>query len=106
MRYFVVLLCVVAMGFVVSCSKSNPQAKPANGDSTNNGNGGTQGGGMGGTTGGLSFAKSDYEGVATLWSREWLKPILVHFNADSTVVDYCYFYMMVDNNWISPDSMT
>jgi hypothetical protein len=77
---------VVMVGFVIGCSKSNSSKK---------GSGGTAGGDTSATSGSLAFAGFEYEGSMTELSRQWQKPILVHFNADSTVIDYAFFYLAV-----------
>ncbi len=81
MRYFVILFAMVMVGFVSGCKKSNAKG----------GGGGT----TGGNVGGLAIAGNEYQGFMTELSREWQKPILVHFNADSTVIDYSFFYLAV-----------
>ena len=88
MRHLIVSLCVVTLGLVVGCSKS-----------------GSSGGSTGGTTGGFSFANTDYSGLMIQQSRQFPKPILIHFNADSTLIDYCLFYLDVNGTWIDPDSV-
>ena len=72
---------MVMVGFAIGCSKSN---------SSKGGSSGTTG-----TSGSLAFAGFEYEGSMTELSRQWQKPILVHFNADSTVIDYSFFYLAV-----------
>jgi hypothetical protein len=105
MRYLVVLLATVMMGFFIGCSKSSPSIKGGNsGDSTNSGNTGTGGNTGGKSTGSLPFANYEYQGFMTELTREWQKPILIHFNADSTVVDYCTF--MLNGNTFTQDSIT
>jgi len=95
MRYLIVLLAMVMMGFVVGCSKSNPSSKKgSSGDSTSGGNSSSGGN----STSSLPFSNYEYQGFMTELSREWEKPILVHFNADSTVIDYCYFMLRVGND--------
>lgn len=81
---------MVMAGFVIGCSKSNSLK-------------GGSGGGTG-TSGSFAFAGYEYEGSMTELSREWEKPILVHFNADSTVTDYCFF--MFNGNTFDPDSLS
>ena len=81
MRYLVILFAMVMVGFAIGCSKSN---------SSKGGSSGTTG-----TSGSLAFAGFEYEGSMTELSRQWQKPILVHFNADSTVIDYSFFYLAV-----------
>jgi hypothetical protein len=91
MRYIVLFFATVMMGLVIGCSKSSSSSK----------------GGGGGSKGGtFAFSGYQYEGFMTQLSREWQKPILVQFNSDSTVTDYCFFYLNVNNNWLSIDSLT
>ena len=79
------------LGLVIGCSKSSSSPK---------------GGGGGSKGGAFAFSGYQYEGFMTQLSREWQKPILVQFNSDSTVTDYCFFYLNVNNNWLSIDSLT
>jgi hypothetical protein len=99
MRYPVLLLATAMVSLVIGCSKSN---------SSKGGSGGGSGGGTtGGKVGGLAIANNEYQGFMTELSREWQKPILVHFNADSTVIDYSFFYLAVTGyNYFLQDSLT
>jgi hypothetical protein len=90
MRYIVLFFATVMVGLVIGCSKSSSSSK---------GGGGSKGGTF-------AFSGYQYEGFMTQLSREWQKPIMVQFNSDSTVTDYCFFYLNVNNNWLSIDSLT
>ncbi len=88
MRALVLMLVALTAFCAIGCHKSNPQGI---GTGTNTGNGG------GGTKGGLPFANSDYVGLMTELSRNYEKPIQIHFNADSTVQAYAFFYLQIGN---------
>ena len=106
MRYPVILLATVMAGFVIGCSKSN-SSKGGSGGTSGGDTSGTSRGGTSGGSGSLAFAGFEYEGSMTELSRQWQKPILVHFNADSTVIDYAFFYLAVTGyQYTLQDSLT
>ena len=97
------------VGFVIGCSKANSlkggSGSTSGGDTSGTSRGGTSG--TSGTSGSLAFAGFEYEGSMTELSRQWQKPILVHFNADSTVIDYAFFYLAVTGyQYTLQDSLT
>lgn len=91
MRYPVIFLALVMVGVVIGCSKSKPATR---------GSGGTSG-----TSSSLTFSGYEYQGFMTELSREWQKPVLVHFNADSTVIDYCFFQLSLSTGPYTQDSL-
>lgn len=88
MKSLILSLVAVAAICVIGCKKSAHQ--PARGTGTGNGGGG-------GTTGGLPFGNGDYVGIFTELSRNYEKPIQIHFGADSSVKAYALFYMQLPN---------
>jgi hypothetical protein len=105
MKYFLYFALLASLACVIGCSKTSSKPAGGNNDSTNTGGGGT--GGTGGTGGksGLSFAGNEYTGVMTELSRYWAKPFVIDFNADSTVNVFCDFYLVVNNDAFSDDSL-
>ncbi len=104
MKHFLYFALFASLTCAIGCSKT--AAKGAgNNDSTNTGGGGT--GNTGGTGGksSLPFAGNEYTGVMTELSREWSKPLVIDFNADSTVNVFCDFYLVTPNGPLNSDSI-
>ena len=86
MRYIRLLPVILLASFAISCQKSNTSP--------------------GGSVAGLNLGGTEYWGFITQEAREWPKPILLHFNADSTVIGYCDFYLLQANGTIFQNDST
>jgi hypothetical protein len=104
MKYFLFFVLIASLACAAGCSKTASKPAGGNNDSTNTGGGGTGTGGTGGKSG-ITFAGNEYTGVMTELSREWAKPFVMDFNADSTVNVFCDFYLRVGNDVFSDDSL-
>jgi hypothetical protein len=103
MKHFLYFALLASVACVIGCSKTSSKPAGRTTDSTNTG-GGTGTSGTGGKSS-LTFAGNEYTGVMTELSREWDKPIVIDFNADSTVNVFCDFYLVTPNGPLNSDSI-
>jgi hypothetical protein len=104
MKHFLSFVLIASLLCAIGCSKANSKPAGGNTDSTNTGSGGNGTGGAGGARS-LPFAGNEYTGVMTELSREWDKPFVIDFNADSTVNVFCDFYLVTANGPLNQDSI-
>ena len=105
MKHFLFFALIASLACVIGCSKASIKPAGGNNDSTNTGSGGAGGAGGTGGKGSLTFAGNEYTGVMTELSRYWAKPLVIDFNADSTVNVFCDFYLVTPNGPLNDDSI-